>query len=76
MMPILFLTISGQAVVTVFITIIVVALICWLLWWLIGYLALPQPFDKVLRVLIAIVAVVFLINAILTLAGMSFIKWN
>jgi hypothetical protein len=74
MLPLL-LAINGSAVVTVFITIIVVALICWLVWWLIGYMGLPQPFDKVLRVIVAVVAVIFLINAILTLVGASFIHW-
>jgi hypothetical protein len=67
--------IEGSLLVSVFIQIVVVALIAWLLWWLIAYMGLPQPFDKVLRVLIAIVAVIFLINAILSLAGQSFIRW-
>ena len=71
----LILAINGSVILSVFIQIVVVALVCWLLWWLISYMGLPQPFDKVLRVLIAIVAVIFLINAILTIAGQSFIKW-
>lgn len=74
-MMILLLTISGAALLSAFIQILVVALICWLLWWLISYIGLPQPFDKVLRVLIAIAAVIFLINAILSLMGSGFIKW-
>lgn len=44
------------------ITIIVVGLICYLLWWLVGYIGLPEPFTKVAQVLIALVAVVFLIG--------------
>jgi len=43
----------------------------WLLWWLIGYIGLPQPFDKVLRVIVAIVCVVILVNLLLSLGGGS-----
>lgn len=71
----LLLAIDGSAIVTMFIWIVAIALICWLLWWLIGYMGLPQPFDKVLRVLVALIAVIFLINAILTLVGKPFISW-
>ncbi len=74
-MEVLLLAIEGSAIVTMFIWIVVVALICWLLWWLIGYMGLPQPFDKVLRVIVAVIAVIFLINAILTPVGKPFIQW-
>lgn len=47
-------------------------LICWLLWWLVGYFGLPQPFDKVARALIALVAVVMLIRLIIRVTGTSF----
>ncbi len=75
MLPLLLLAVNGSAIITMFIWIVVVALICWLLWWLIGYMGLPQPFDKVLRIIVAVVAVIFLINAILTLVGQPFIRW-
>lgn len=68
--------ISGNSLLSLLITVIAVGLICWLLWWLVTYIGLPAPFDKVARVLIALVAVVFLINAILQVSGSSgFIKW-
>ena len=43
----------------------------WLLWWLIGYIGLPQPFDKVLRIIVAIVCVVILVNLLLSIMGGS-----
>lgn len=67
--------VSGENLVSALIWIVVVGLICWLLWWFIGYIGLPEPFNKVARVLIALVAVVFLINALLTIAGKPFINW-
>ena len=57
--------------VHLFIQILVVGGVCWLLWWLIGYIGLPEPFNKIARVLIAVVAVLFLINILLGLSGTS-----
>lgn len=72
----LFLAVSGSSLVSLLITVMVVGLICWLLWWLVSYIGLPAPFDKVCRVIIAIVAVLFLINAVLQVTGQGgFIKW-
>jgi len=42
---------------------------------LIGYAGVPEPFAKVARVLLAIVAVILLINAILVVAGRPFITF-
>jgi hypothetical protein len=60
---------SVSSLVTALLTIIVIACICWLLWWLIGYAGLPEPFNKIARVIIAVVAVLFLINFLLSLIG-------
>ena len=51
------------------IQIIVVGLVCYLLWWLIGYVGLPAPFDKVARIVVAVVAVIFLLNIVMGLGG-------
>ena len=62
------------------IQIIVVGLVCYLLWWLIGYIGLPEPFNKIARVLVAVVAVIFLLNLVLGLGGTSMnlgsLKWR
>jgi hypothetical protein len=75
LMTLLMLAVSGKALIDLFIMLIVVGLICWILWWLIGYIGLPEPFNKIARALIAIVAAIFLINALLGLIGKSFISW-
>ena len=54
--------ISLSAAVRIIFTIIVAGLIFWLLWWLVGYLTLPQPFDKVARVVLVVLAVAVLIG--------------
>lgn len=66
--------ISAAALVNLVIWLAVVGLICWLLWWLIGYVNLPEPFNKVARVIVAVVAVVVLINFLLGLTGTPLFK--
>lgn len=62
-------SLSAGGLVGMLIWLIVIALIFWLLWWLISYVGLPQPFDKVARIIVALVAVIILINFLLSLAG-------
>ncbi len=49
------------------IVIAVVGAILWLLWWLISYFALPEPFAKIAKGIVALVGVIFLINLLLSL---------
>jgi hypothetical protein len=53
-----------ETLLTILLQLVVVGLVCYLLWWLIGYIGLPEPFDKVARVIIAVVAVIFIIGLI------------
>lgn len=61
--------ISGEALISALIWIVGIGLICWLLWWFIGYVGLPEPFAKVARALIALVAVILLVRLILKMTG-------
>lgn len=71
----LFAAISGSSLGNAVIQIAVAGLICWLLWWLIGYVALPEPFNKIARFIVAVIAVVFCINALMSLTGQGFIRF-
>ncbi len=71
----IFAAISGDDLVSLVVWIVVVGLIFWLLTWLIGYIGLPQPFNKVARVLIAVVAVLLLINVLLGFTGHPLVKF-
>lgn len=67
--------ISGSGLLSLLIQLIVAGLIFWLLLWLITFVGLPEPFSKVAKVIIAVVAVVYVINCLLSLSGQSFIQW-
>ena len=55
--------------VSVVIYVIVAGLIFGLLWWLIQYCGIPEPFNKVARVILMVVAVLFLIGLLLSLVN-------
>lgn len=58
-----------HALVSLIVWIIIIGSIVGLLWWLVGFVGLPEPFNKVARVAIAVVAVLLLINMLLGLTG-------
>lgn len=41
----------------------------YLVWWLISFIGLPEPFNKIARIIVAIVAVVILIQFLLGALG-------
>ncbi len=69
--------IAGAGLIQALIWLIIIGCIFGLLWWLIGYIGLPAPFDKVARVVVAIVAVLLLVNFLLGIAGGTpFVRWR
>jgi hypothetical protein len=53
---------------------IVAGLIFGLLWWLVQYVSLPEPFNKVIRVVLAVLAVLVIIGILLSLVGHPVIR--
>ena len=45
-------------------------LIAWLLWWALGAIGVPEPFNKVARVIIVLFVVIVLIRVIIRVFGM------
>lgn len=68
--------ITGDSLVNVLIWLVVAGVVWWLLNWLIDYIGLPQPFHKVAKVILAIVAVLIVINALLSLTGHPLVNWR
>ncbi len=67
--------VSGQAVISAVIMLIIGGVIFGLLLWLVDFCKTPEPFNRVAKVLLAIVAVLVVINALLTLVGRPIIGW-
>lgn len=62
--------------VRVIVLLIVGGLIFWLLHWLVGYVGLPEPFNKVARVVLAVFAVLFVCIVLLSLVGIQVVRWQ
>ena len=61
--------ISLGGAVQVIVYLIVAGLVFGMLWWLIGYAGIPEPFHKVARVVLAVLAVLVVIGILLSLVG-------
>lgn len=66
--------ISIEGAVMVIIYLIVGGLIFGLLWWLIDYCAIPEPFNKIARVVLAVLAVLVVIGILLSFIGHPIIR--
>ncbi len=67
--------ISVTGLVHAIVMIVIVGLIVWLLWFLLDYCKIPEPFNRVARILLMVVCVLFLIGVLLTLAGVQVLTW-
>jgi len=67
--------IQGADLIKVVVWILIAGLIFWLVTWLIDYCAVVEPFNKIAKVVAAIIAVIILINALLVLVGRPFITF-
>jgi uncharacterized membrane protein YGL010W len=71
----LLLQIEGAAIVHTIVYLIIFGLIFGLLFWLCDYLKLPEPFNKVVRVILVVGAVLLIINVLLAFVGHPIVKW-
>jgi O-antigen ligase len=61
--------ISISAAATAILYLIVAGIVFWLLWWLIDYCTVPEPFNKVLHVIVAVLAVGVIIGILVQVVG-------
>ncbi len=59
--------ISISTAVMVIVYLIVAGVIFWLLWWLVDYCSIPEPFNKIAHVVLAVLAVMVIIGILLSL---------
>lgn len=64
-----------SGLLSLIVTLVVAALVFWLLWWFIDYVGIPEPFNKVVRVLIGLVALIFLLNLLMGMGGHPFVRY-
>ena len=67
--------ISLSGLLPLLVQLICIGLVMWLCIWLVDYVGLPEPFHKVAKVIIAVVAVLVLIGFIMAVAGTPMVRW-
>lgn len=67
--------VSGSGLISILVQLLVIALIFWVLWWALSQIGVPEPFNRVIRVILVVAAAVIVINALLSLVGGGFIAW-
>jgi hypothetical protein len=61
--------IATSGILGLLVTLVVVGLCFWLVMWFIAWVGIPEPFNKVIKVIIGLVCFVYLIHVLLSLAG-------
>jgi uncharacterized membrane protein len=61
--------ISGDALVSAVFTIVIIALVVWVALWAVDKAGTPQPWHKVITVLVIVAAAFWVINVLLGLIG-------
>ena len=59
----------SSSIVSMIVTLVIAGLIFWLVLWFVDYIGVPQPFNKVIKVVVGLFALIFLVNFLLGLAG-------
>jgi hypothetical protein len=68
--------ISGALLLSLLVSLVIGGLILWLFWWFIGYIGLPEPFNKVAHVIIGLVALIWMVNLLLSLGGAPLFRFG
>ena len=66
--------ISGDMLLSLLVQLVIAGLIFWLVWWFVNYIAPPEPFNKVIRVILGLAVLVYLINILLGLGGRPLLR--
>lgn len=59
---------------SVVIWLLIAGVIYWLVTWLIAQIGVPEPFNKIIRIIIALIVFVIALNALLMLVGTPLIR--
>jgi hypothetical protein len=69
-------TINGQDALNLVIQLVICGVIFSLIWWFVTWVGIPEPFLKVIKIVLGLVVLIFLINLLMSFSGHPMIKWN
>ena len=66
-----------MSLIAILISLVIWGLIFWLLWWAVGAMALPEPFAKIITVVLVLAAVVVIIGLLMgSIAPFGFLPFK
>ena len=65
---------SMEALFGLIITLIIAGLIFWLVLWFVDFVGVPEPFNKVIKVVLGIVALLYLLSVLTGYAPPIFVR--
>jgi hypothetical protein len=68
--------IEASALLSLVIYIIVLGLVVWLILYIINMIPLPEPFGRIARIVLIVLAVLILINLLLGLVGSPIVRFR
>jgi len=58
-----------NSLVSFVVYLVIIGLIFWVIWWFVGYVGVPEPFNKVIRVVLGLFALIIVVGLLLSLVG-------
>lgn len=74
--PLAFGAFALSNLIDIIIWLLIAGVIYWLGLWLVGQIGPPEPFNKIIRIILAVIVFVIVLNALLSLVGGSFISFR
>jgi len=63
------MALSLSGLLSLVIYLVIVGLIFWCILWFVGYVGVPEPFAKVIKVIVALVCLIIVVNILLGIGG-------
>lgn len=67
--------IAGSALISILITLVIAGVMFWIAIWFINWIGLPEPFNKVARVIIGLAALIFLASILVGGTGHPLLRF-
>jgi len=67
--------ISGSALLSLFVTLVILGLIFWLVLWFLAWVAVPEPFNKIIKVVVGLFVLIYLMNLLLGMSGHPLLRY-
>lgn len=68
------LSLSGLLGIVVYL--VIIGVVFWAILWFVGYVGVPEPFNKVIKVVVGLVALIIVVNLLLGFTGHPFFRLN